>query len=90
MESPLSEWAALVGAFLASAFALVRYSQQQHRAMVDRFVNFLEASLKRQETVNERFQAALEELGQTVRRSSLLLDRLAKRLNVPSDDRRDG
>jgi len=70
----------VLGAFLSASFALIRYAMAQHRAMTDRFVSFLEASLRRQEEVNARFQAALEDLTENVRENSTLLGRLAERV----------
>jgi hypothetical protein len=80
--APTGEFLTLVGSFLASAFAIVKYSLAQHRSMVDRFVNYLEASLKRQQEVNESFQEALEGLTENVRENSLLLGRVAERLSI--------
>jgi len=85
----LSELLTLLATFVGSAVALARYSLNQHRAMVDRFVTFLESSLRRQEETNARFQAALEDLTTNVRRSSQLLSKVAKRLDIP-DDKREG
>lgn len=54
----------------------------QHRTMTDRFVTFLETSLRRQEEVNARFQSALEGLTENVRENSTLLARLAERVHL--------
>ena len=72
----------LLGSFVASAFALLRYSQSQNREMMHRFVGFLESSLRRQEELNERFQGALENLTENVRENSHLLGRVAERLQI--------
>ncbi len=72
----------LIGSFLASAFALVRYAMTQNRSMLDRFVVFLEGALQRQEQVNGRFQHALEALGENVRENSALLARVAERIGL--------
>jgi hypothetical protein len=74
-----TELFALLGSFVASAFALVRFSFSQHRSMADRFVTFLEDALHRQEAVNLEFRQALEQLTENVRENSQLLARLAER-----------
>lgn len=71
----------VLGAFVGASFALIRYALAQHRAMTDRFVNFLESSLRRQEEVNGRFQKALEDLTDNVRENSTLLGRLSERVH---------
>ncbi len=70
----------LLGSFVVSAFALVRVSLAQHRAMVERFMAFLEESVKRQESVNDRFQVALERLTENVQENSAMLSRMAERM----------
>jgi hypothetical protein len=79
---PWTELLTVLATFVGAAFALVRHTLGQHRAMTDRFVTFLETSLKRQEEVNERFQSALENLTENVRENSLLLGRLSERVNL--------
>ncbi len=76
-----SELFALLASFVTSAFALVRYSLVQHRLMVDRFVEFLEDSVRRQEQVNDRFQVALDRLTDNVRENSTVLARMSERLH---------
>ncbi len=78
-----AEIAALLGSFLASSFALVRYAMAQNRTLLDRFVAFLEDALKRQEQVNDRFGSALERLGENVRENSAFLARVSERLGIP-------
>lgn len=68
----------LAGSFLASVVALVRFSLNQHRALADRFIAFLESALKRQEEANARFQETLERLTENVQENSALLTRIAK------------
>lgn len=75
-----AELLALVGSFIASAFALVRYAMTQNRSLLERFMGFLEGAMKRQEQVNDHFQAALERLGDNVRENSTLLSRIAERI----------
>lgn len=76
------EIVALLGSFVASAFALVRYAMNQNRSILDRFMAFLEKATYRQETINGRFQQALENLGANVRENSILLARVAERLDL--------
>jgi uncharacterized protein YigA (DUF484 family) len=78
---PWTELLTVLATFVGAAFALIRHTLAQHKAMTDRFVTFLEASLKRQEEVNERFQSALENLTENVRENSTLLGRLSERVN---------
>jgi hypothetical protein len=78
----------VLGSFVGAAFALIRYTMSQHRAMTDRFVTFLEGSLRRQEEINSGFRRALEDLTENVRENSSLLGRLAERvLNWENPDR---
>lgn len=77
------ELIALLAGFVGSSFALIRYAMAQHRAMTDRFVSFLESSLRRQEEVNQGFRKALEDLTENVRENSTLLVRLSERVNGP-------
>lgn len=78
---PWRELVTVLATFVGAAFALVRHALAQHRAMTDRFVTFLEAALKRQEEVNERFQSALENLTENVRENSTLLARMSERVH---------
>ncbi len=76
------ELLALLGSFVATAFALVRHALGQHRSMTERFVGFLESSLRRQEQVNAQFESALEQLTVNVRENSALLSRVAERIHA--------
>jgi uncharacterized protein YigA (DUF484 family) len=78
--TPWPELLAVVGTFVGAAFALIRYAMAQHRAMTDRFVSFLEDSLRRQEAINAGFRSALEGLTENVRENSTLLARLSERV----------
>ncbi|MFY9234648.1 MAG: hypothetical protein WAO58_09335 [Fimbriimonadaceae bacterium] len=75
----ITELATLLAGFVGSALALVRFSFNQHKAMAERFVTFLESALRRQEEVNEGFRSAIQELTENVRENSALLARLAER-----------
>ena len=77
---PWMELFTVIGSFVGAAFALIRYAMAQHRAMTDRFVTFLESSLRRQEEVNDDFRGALESLAENVRENSTLIGRLAERV----------
>lgn len=72
----------VVAAFVASSFALVRFALKEHRAMADRFTGFLEGALARQQEVNAKFTATLEQLVDNVRENSLLLNRVVERLGM--------
>lgn len=72
---------ALLGSFVAAAFALVRLALTQQRALTERFVGFLEESLRRQEEATTNFEAALESLSCNVRENSALISRVAERMN---------
>ena len=76
-----TELFALLGSFIASSFALVRVSLAQHRAMVDRFIGFLEESVRRQEEVNDRFQGAIDRLTESVQENSAMLGRMGERMH---------
>jgi hypothetical protein len=70
---------ALVGTILASSYALIRYALGQTKEIGDRFVSFLEASLRRQEESHVQFRSALDGLQASVRENSALLERIAER-----------
>ena len=70
------EFLALIGGFVASAFALVRFSLSQSRSMIDGFVSFLERSLRSQEELNQRLANSLAGLGDVVRLTSANVERV--------------
>lgn len=70
---------ALLGSFIGAAFALLRLMLTQQRSLTERFVGFLEESLRRQEEATTNFEAALESLACNVRENSALVARLAER-----------
>lgn len=76
----LPEVLAVVASFVGTAFAIVRLSLAQSRAMTERFVAFLEASIRRQEEINSGFQSAIDRLATCVRENSAMLQRLAERI----------
>jgi len=71
---------AILGAAVASAFALIRMSMSQHRSLIDRFVGFLETGMRRSDRANERIAAAVDSLGDTVRENTAVISRLSERM----------
>lgn len=65
---------------MAASFALVRYALTQNRVLSERFVAFLEGSLRRQEETNEGFRDAIAGLNHNLRDTSALLRRVAEKL----------
>jgi hypothetical protein len=72
----------LLGAFVGSAFALVRFALGQARATNERFVRFLEGVQTRQEASTVRIAESLDRLGETVRDNAALLARVGERLGL--------
>lgn len=70
----------VLASFVGTAFALVKVSLAQSRAMTERFVSFLESSIHRQEGINDGFRAAIEQLSESVRENSHVLTRMAERM----------
>lgn len=68
---------ALVGGALASAFGLVRLSFALHRTTAERFMEFLDKSLRQQEAANARLADALDKLSETSRENNTLLRRMS-------------
>lgn len=79
---PLPSLLSLLGAFVGSAFALIRYVFAQHRQTIDRFVTFLEGALARQEGINADFRFSITELSDSVRGQSRLLTRISERMGI--------
>lgn len=75
-----AELVAILGAAMASAFALVRMSLGQHRSLIDRFVSFLESGMKRSDSAHERIANAVDALGETVRENTAVISRLTERM----------
>ncbi|HRF61141.1 MAG TPA: hypothetical protein PLH94_14655 [Fimbriimonadaceae bacterium] len=69
----------LLGGVTASAFALARIGLAGQRRLLERFAGFLESSIRRQESIQERLAEALDGLREEVRDQSRLLGRLAER-----------
>ncbi len=75
-----TELFALLGSFVASALALVRFALVQHRSMLDRFMAFIVDAQTRQIETQDRFEGALDRLTENVRENSTLLTRIAERM----------
>ena len=75
-----TELFALLGSFVASALALVRFALVQHRSMQDRFMAFIVDAQTRQIETQDRFEGALDRLTENVRENSTLLTRIAERM----------
>lgn len=75
-----TELFALLGSFVASALALVRFALVQHRSMLDRFMAFIVDAQTRQIETQDRFESALDRLTENVRENSTLLTRIAERM----------
>lgn len=71
----------LIAGFAASAFALVRLMLLQQRALTDRFLGFLEDSIRKQATSLDRLRDALQRLNEDVRENSRLIAMLRERLD---------
>ncbi|MEJ5171071.1 MAG: hypothetical protein WHU10_08795 [Fimbriimonadales bacterium] len=74
-----SQLVAVLATFVASSFALVRFSLVQQRQVADRFVGFLEEMVRRQEEAQASFTPALRELADSVRRNTEVLERMRER-----------
>lgn len=77
-----NELLTLLASFLATAFAILRLAVTQNRAAMDRFVNFLEDSLKRQDQTIDGFREAVEQLRDGVRENTLLVRQMSEWLHV--------
>lgn len=80
MQPDLPELVTLVGAFVGSAFTLLKLGLSHYRSLSDRFVGFLEASLVRQEQAQERLESALDRLAEGAGEQTQLLRRLAEQV----------
>ncbi|MCW5937454.1 MAG: hypothetical protein KIT11_09130 [Fimbriimonadaceae bacterium] len=72
----------VLGAFVASSFAVVRLALGQQRAVSDRFMAYLEAETVRQSVAMENLRQAVERLSDGVRENTLLTRQLAEWLQV--------
>jgi hypothetical protein len=74
-----AELVGILGAAVASAFALIRLNMNQNRSLIDRFVGFLEAGLNRTDKANERIAEAVDRLVDTVHENTTVIRQLADR-----------
>jgi hypothetical protein len=79
----------VLGAFLASAFALARTALSQHRAMTQSLVGFLQDTTARHDLALHGFEAALDRLTDTLRENTFLARQVADRLASLHGDERD-
>lgn len=70
---------AVLATFVASSFALARFSLVQQRQVADRFVGFLEEMVRRQEEAQAAFAPALRDLADAVRRNTEVIEALRRR-----------
>ena len=77
-----TEALAIVAGLAASAFTLARLALRQQRAITERFVGFLEASVRRQDETLESFREAVTELKDTSRENGRVIERIARHLAV--------
>jgi uncharacterized coiled-coil protein SlyX len=85
----MGEWRdlfVLLGGFAASAFALVRLTLAQQKAVTDRFVGFLESSIQHQDETIDGFREAVSTMTQGVQENTQLLRRVAERFHVVFND----
>ena len=73
---------ALVSGLAASAFALVRLILNQQKVITERFVGFLEASLRRQEATIAGFRSSIENLSAGVNENTQVVRRLAEHAQI--------
>lgn len=72
----------LLGGVVTGILALARITLNQHKALVDRFVSFVEASVRRQETSAEQVAQALRDLAEGTRENTMTLRRMGEQLGV--------
>lgn len=72
----------LLGGVVTGILALARITLTQHKALVDRFVQFVEATIGRQETSAEQVAKALRELSEGTRENTATLRRMGEQLGV--------
>lgn len=71
-----SETLTVLGAFLVSALALVRYNLTQQKSSLDRVLGSFESALRMHQDSNRRFADVIEELSRQIREA-------ISRLNLP-------
>ncbi len=81
-EVPWQGFFGLVAGVAAAAFAVAQLAMRQQRALTDRFVSFVEASLDRHDKALRQFRDAVAHLDDGVRENTHVVRRVAERLNV--------
>lgn len=77
-----AEGIAAVTAVIGSAFGILRMGLAEARRTGDRFLDYMEGALARQEAIHQQMTGALEQLSTAAREQSTLLERIAERLNL--------
>jgi hypothetical protein len=77
-----AELLAVLGAFVGSSFALARMVLAQQRASTDRFVEFLEGSLQKQDATIDGFRDSVGAVTQALRENTRVVRRVGERLHV--------
>lgn len=72
----------MVGGAIAAAIALARLSFTLHRALVERFMEFVEKSLERQEATHEKLCGSVDSLTRGISENTGIVRRLAEKLAV--------
>lgn len=75
---------ALLGTFVGSSFALIRFALTQTRALIEGHMQYLEHVADREERSHQQLAAALDGLSRGVEENAILLRRLTEWLEVPS------
>ena len=63
----ITAWATAAAGFTGGAFALIRLSLLQQRAVTEQFTHYLETALARQTELNAGFRESIDRLSETVR-----------------------
>lgn len=77
-----NEALALLGGAMASAFAIARLGMAQHRALIERLMQFLHEHAERQAAAQARIGDAIEGLGARVAENTLATSRLLDRAAI--------
>ncbi len=72
----------MVGGAIAAAIALARLSFSLHRALVERFMDFVTKSLERQEARHEKLCGSVDSLTRGITENTGIVRRLAEKLAV--------
>lgn len=72
----------LLGGVVTGILALARITLIQHRSLVDRFVQFVEVTIGRQEDSAEQMAKALRDLAEGTHENTATLRRMGEQLGV--------